>query len=40
MESNGYRRVSSHYITISSEQYQKINAMAVLEQYLVLVEKE
>ena len=31
--------VSSHCITISSNHQKYINAVAVLEQYLVLVEK-
>ena len=39
MEGNGFRRVSSHCITVSSEQYRNINVAVVLEQYLVFVKK-
>ena len=40
MESNGFRRISSHCIAVSSDNYQNINVLAVLKQYLVLVTKE
>ena len=36
---NGFRRVSSHCITVLSEQYRNINVVVVLEQYLVFVKK-
>ena len=37
---NGFRRVSSHCITVSSDQYQEYKFLAVLKQYLILVKKE
>ena len=41
MESNDFRRISSHCITISSDQYQKYKCFIdVLKQYLVLVTKD
>ena len=43
MESNGFRRISAHCITVSSDQYQKykcFRCIQTVKQYLVLVKKE